>query len=31
VLGIAHGVGEARHLKAGTGLLSTKENHEIPA
>ncbi len=31
VLGIARGVGEARHLKAGTGLVSTKENHEIPA
>lgn len=31
VLGIARGVGEARHLKAGTGLLSLKENNEIPA
>ncbi len=31
VLGIARGLGEARHLKAGTGLVSTKENHEIPA
>lgn len=31
VLGIARGVGEARHLLAGTGLVSTKENDEIPA
>lgn len=31
VLGIARGVGDARHLKAGTGLFSTKESHEIPA
>lgn len=31
VLGIARGVGEARHLKTGTGLVNTKENHEIPA
>jgi acyl-CoA dehydrogenase len=31
VLGIARGAGEARHLKAGTGLVSSKENDEIPA
>ncbi len=31
VLGIARGVGEARQLKAGTGLVNTKETHEIPA
>lgn len=31
VLGIARGVGEARHLKAGTSMISSKEHDEIPA
>jgi acyl-CoA dehydrogenase len=31
VLGIARRVGEARHMKAGLRMISSKETHEVPA
>lgn len=31
VLGIARRVSESRHMQAGTGMISSKEHHEVPA